>query len=88
MVALGSGGLTGKGLGDGRQKLGFLPEHHTDFIFSIIGEELGLIATLLVSRRFRSDCLLRNLHCNKLDRHIWLAARFGDYLPDWPAGVY
>jgi cell division protein FtsW len=48
MVALGSGGLTGKGLGDGRQKLGFVPEHHTDFIFSIIGEELGLVATALV----------------------------------------
>jgi len=52
MVALGSGGLAGKGLGDGRQKLGFLPEHHTDFIFSVIGEELGLIATLLVTIAF------------------------------------
>ncbi len=52
MVALGSGGLTGKGLADGRQKLGFVPEHHTDFIFSIIGEELGLVATLFVVAAF------------------------------------
>jgi cell division protein FtsW len=48
MIALGSGGWFGLGLGNGRQKLGFVPEHHTDFIFSIIGEELGLVATLLV----------------------------------------
>ena len=52
MIALGSGGLVGKGLGDGRQKLGFVPEDHTDFIFSIIGEELGLVATLLAVAAF------------------------------------
>ncbi|HEY3855261.1 MAG TPA: putative lipid II flippase FtsW [Verrucomicrobiae bacterium] len=48
MIALGSGGLFGRGLGNGRQKLDFIPEHHTDFIFSIIGEELGLVVTLAV----------------------------------------
>ena len=52
MVALGSGGLTGKGLGDSRQKLGFVPLQFSDFIFSIIGEELGLIASLLVIAAF------------------------------------
>jgi len=52
MIALGSGGWFGLGLGNGRQKLGFVPEDHTDFIFSIIGEELGLIATLLVLLAF------------------------------------
>jgi cell division protein FtsW len=48
MIALGSGGVTGLGLGNGRQKLGFVPENHTGFILSIIGEELGLVATLAV----------------------------------------
>lgn len=43
LMSIGSGGLTGLGLGDGRQKLFFLPEAHTDFIVSIIGEELGLL---------------------------------------------
>jgi len=52
MIALGSGGWNGLGLGNGRQKLGFVPEHHTDFIFSIIGEELGLVATLAVILAF------------------------------------
>ena len=46
LMSIGSGGLTGLGLGDGRQKLFFLPEAHTDFIFAIIGEELGLLGVL------------------------------------------
>lgn len=52
MIALGAGGWTGLGLGNSKQKLGFVPENHTDFIFSIIGEELGLVATLLVIAAF------------------------------------
>lgn len=52
MLALGSGGWTGLGLGNGRQKMGFVPERHTDFILSIIGEELGLAATLLIVLAF------------------------------------
>lgn len=48
MVALGSGRITGLGLGMSRQKFFYLPNAHTDFIFSIIGEELGLVGTLTV----------------------------------------
>lgn len=48
VLTLGSGGLLGTGLGDGRQKLFFLPYPHTDFIFAAIGEEIGFIGLLLL----------------------------------------
>src|SRR5438132_11235629 len=48
LIAWGSGGMEGLGLGNGRQKMLYLPYAHTDFIFPIIGEELGLRFSLLV----------------------------------------
>jgi cell division protein FtsW len=48
LLAVGSGGLWGLGLSQGRQKLFYLPEPHTDFIFAVIGEELGLLGALAV----------------------------------------
>jgi len=51
-LAFGSGKLFGVGLGQGRQKLFYLPEIHTDFIFSIIGEELGLVGVAMVIALF------------------------------------
>jgi len=52
LIALGSGGPTGKGLGKGICKYGHLPEDTTDFIFAIIGEELGLVGTMAVIALF------------------------------------
>jgi cell division protein FtsW len=48
LIGIGSGGIFGKGLGEGVQKINFLPEAHTDMIFAIVGEELGLIGSTLV----------------------------------------
>ncbi|MDG2334182.1 MAG: putative lipid II flippase FtsW [Myxococcota bacterium] len=55
-VAFGRGGLFGVGLGNGEQKLAYLPEAHTDFILSLVAEELGLVGVLVVLGGF--VCLL------------------------------
>ncbi|MFO7752347.1 MAG: putative lipid II flippase FtsW, partial [Desulfobacteraceae bacterium] len=60
LKAFGSGGILGKGIGQGMQKLHYLPEPHTDFIFSIIGEELGLVGVMAVFALY-GTILLRGL---------------------------
>ena len=74
LISVGSGGLTGLGLGDGRQKLFFLPEAHTDFILSIVGEELGLVGILFVVGGF-SVLVWRGLRAAYRARDV-----FGSYL--------
>jgi cell division protein FtsW len=48
MIGIGSGGITGEGLGEGVQKVLYLPEAHTDMIFAVVGEELGLVGSAAV----------------------------------------
>jgi len=55
-VAFGRGGSIGVGLGNGRQKLFYLPEAHTDFILSVVAEELGLVGVLVVLGAFAALC--------------------------------
>jgi cell division protein FtsW len=52
LIAFGSGQLWGRGLGESRQKLFYLPEAHTDFVYSVIGEEMGLLGALAVLALF------------------------------------
>lgn len=51
-LAFGTGGIVGQGLGEGKQKLFYLPEAHTDFILSVVGEELGFIGVMVISAMF------------------------------------
>ncbi|MBI4589884.1 MAG: putative lipid II flippase FtsW [Candidatus Rokubacteria bacterium] len=67
-LALGSGGLFGRGLGESKQKLFYLPEPHTDFIFAVLGEEVGLLGASAVV------CLFGLL--------IWRGIRIGLGAPD------
>ena len=74
LISIGSGGFLGQGLGEGRQKLFFLPEAHTDFILAVVGEELGFVGVIGVLALF----------CTLIWRGFVAAARardaFGTYL--------
>jgi cell division protein FtsW len=65
ILAFGAGGLHGNGLGNGRQQMNFLPEAHTDFIFAVIGEELGLFFTGGVLLLFLLFFLVSLLHLRR-----------------------
>jgi cell division protein FtsW len=58
MIGIGSGGITGGGLGEGVQKVLYLPEAHTDMIFAVVGEELGLVGSTLVIGAFAAFAVL------------------------------
>ena len=74
LMSIGSGGWTGLGLGDGRQKLFFLPEAHNDFIAAIIGEELGLLGVAVMIGLF-AIILWRGLRAS-----LHASEPFGTYL--------
>ena len=57
LIAMGSGGLTGRGLGESRIKISSLPDAHTDFVFSVLGEELGLVGTFACAALFLFLCV-------------------------------
>ena len=65
LTAFAAGGLDGAGLGQGRQQLNYLPEAHTDFIFSVIGEELGLWFTLGVVAAFTAIFVAGMVHLRR-----------------------
>ena len=75
LIAYGRGGFWGQGLGGGMQKLFYLPEAHTDFIHAVIGEELGLLGSVLVLLLFIA--LLRKAFCiareAALQKHLYAA---------------
>lgn len=65
ILAFAAGGWSGVGLGQGRQQKSYLPEAHTDFIFAIVGEELGLVATLLTVILFATIFICGLIHVRR-----------------------
>jgi len=76
-VAFGRGGSFGVGLGDGRQKLFFLPEAHTDFILSVVAEELGLVGVLVILGSFAAFAIAGMRVAGRAKQPFALLAAFG-----------
>ncbi len=70
LIAVGTGGVTGTGLMEGKQKLFYLPEPHTDFIFAVTAEELGLVGALFVVALFAVFLVARDAGFLAYGRHL------------------
>ncbi|RIM96766.1 FtsW/RodA/SpoVE family cell cycle protein [Staphylococcus shinii] len=71
LVSISNGGVFGRGLGNGILKLGYLPEPHTDFIFTVISEELGLIGVLLILLMYGFIIFKGFIYANKTRNHFY-----------------
>jgi cell division protein FtsW len=76
-IGLGAGGVTGLGLGHSREKWGLLPNPHTDFIFAIVGEELGLIGTLAVIALFVAFLMVSVRIAQRCSNQVYRLAAVG-----------
>jgi cell division protein FtsW len=77
LIAIGSGGVDGLGLGEGRQKMLYLPYAHTDFIFPMIGEELGLRVTLVIVFCYLLICICGTLLAMNAPDRFGMLVGFG-----------
>ena len=87
-IGIGSGGFTGAGLGEGVGKVSYLPEAHTDMIFAVIGEELGLIGATFVICAFALLAVVGIPHRHALPGSVREAARCGYHRTRLRAGSH
>lgn len=71
LVSISNGGVFGRGLGNGILKLGYLPEPHTDFIFTVIAEELGLISVICILLIYAFIITKGLIYANKTNKHFY-----------------
>ena len=87
LIAVGSGGWSGLGYAEGKQKLSFLPEPHTDFIFAVVGEELGLLGCITVVVLFGLFFLESGSNLGARGESFWNLFRLGNRLHGRSSGL-
>ena len=88
LIAVSTGGVTGLGFMEGKQKLFYLPEPHTDFIFAVTAEELGLLGALVLRVALRNFSMARNPNRLAHPGHVRPLARRGHYQHGGGAGLH